>query len=114
MKVCRSKWFFPGLELLWVVLMVYIALRSSGAIKATFERKGIVMHPEYRRHIDYLIHARNPDGTSLLGAIWLYLLGMSLPFGYTALCLIRLERWFDLRRREKEKTDHDRTLLPAI
>lgn len=70
------------------------------------------MNREYAKHMDYLIHAKNADGTPLLSGMTLYsMAGIAVPCGYAALWLHRLDKWFEIRRIKKQ-FEEERTLLP--
>lgn len=101
------KWFSWVVELLGAIVLLWLSRRSFAYI---FEHNDLIGNREYAKHMDYLIHAKNEDGTSLLSGLMIYFLGVALPFGYGALWLHRLDKWFAIRRVQK-KFDQDRVLL---
>lgn len=109
------KWFSRSVELLWAIALIWMFHRSFEYI---FEHNTLISNREYAKHMDYLIHAKNADGTPLLSGVTLYLMaGIAVPCGYAALWLHRLDKWFEIRRLKKKHGEELKSvemLIPTL
>lgn len=118
-KILKSerfvKWFSWAVEFLGVIVIIWMANRSFEYI---FQHNTLIGNREYAKHIDYLINAKNADGTRLLGGVTLYFMaGIALPFGYAALWLHRLDKWLEIRRLKKnheKELESVKLLIPTL
>jgi hypothetical protein len=100
---------------MWLVellILIVFGLISIRGFEDIFTHNTPELNREYAKHIDYLIIAKNADGTPLLSGVMMYLMAIiALPFGYAALWLHRLVKWLEIRRLKKQ-FEQESALLP--